>query len=253
MNAERVKTSLKQVGKVYKEILDNTTTQNVLSNAIASVGVTKERYDYAVRNQTRGFTPEPWGYTINHDDPLRFKSTQIPNGVKLQVDIYCDIRWTDDDDKPVKQDIKVRIWSQHDETIFNPNRDSEEVFAQLSNPDRLYPGRVVSRFHFDKANPNQVGPEYHLQFGGIPEDYELCWHPKKVNVPRLIYQPMELFLTCQMIAANFFWDEYLEIREKPEWKSELVLYQNTLLYDYYQRCLDSITRKDSLVDTLWMC
>ncbi len=223
MNADRVKTSLKQIGKVYKEILDHTTSQNVLSNAMVRVESTKARYDHAIRNQTRGFTPEPWGYTINHEEPLRFKPTKIPHGVELQVDVYCDIRWINEDDKPVRQDIKVRIWSQHEDTIFNSERDSEKIFDQLFDSQRIYPGRVISRFHFDKANPSQIGPEYHLQFGGIPEDYELCWHPKKVNVPRLAYQPTELFLTCQMIAANFFWDEYLEIREKLEWKSELVL------------------------------
>jgi hypothetical protein len=85
-----------------------------------------------------------------------------------------------------------------------------------------------------------------------PEDYELCWHPKKVNVPRLNYQPMELFLTCQMIASNFFWKEYLEIREKSEWREEVIYYQERLLRGYYKKCLDAIENKEPLLDKLWV-
>jgi hypothetical protein len=252
MDPERVKASLQQIRKVYRRILDDTTQAVVIPGAVASVDTTKREYDYAVRNRTRGFTPEPWGYTITHDQPLRFKPSKPPNGVMMQVDIYCDVRWMDDD-TPVKQDIKVRTWSEHDETIFDPDRDAQRVFERLADPTRTHRGRVVSRFHFDKANPDQkLGPEYHLQIGGNPEEYELCWHPKKVNVPRFDYRPMELFLVCQMIAANFFWDEYLEIREKREWREELILYQDLLLERHYEDCLNLIRSHESLLDGLWV-
>jgi len=252
MNPERVKASLQQIRKMYRRILDATTGAVVIPAAVASVDTTKREYDYAVKNRTRGFTPEPWGYTISHDQPLRFKPARIPNGIELQVDVYCDVRWAEED-KPVKQDIKVRVWSQYDEVIFNPERDAPIIETKLVNPERNHPGRVVARFHFDRADPGQkTGPEYHLQFGGKSEDYELCWHPKKVNVPRFEYRPMELFLTCQMIAANFFWEEYLEIREKSEWRKELVLYQDRLLTDHYENCLNLIRNHESLLDGLWV-
>jgi hypothetical protein len=252
MDPERVKTSLNQIRKVYRRILDDSTRDIVIPHAIASVDTTKQSYDYAVRNRTRGFIPEPWGYTITHDQPLRFKPARIPNGIELQVDVYCDVRWADDD-RPVRQDIKVRIWSQHDEVIFDPERDAQIIETKLTSLERNYPGRVVARFHLDRADPGQkAGPEYHLQFGGKPEDYELCWHPKKVNVPRLEYRPVELFLTCQMIVANFFWEEYLEIREKREWREELILYQDLLLRRHYENCLNLIRNHESLLDGLWV-
>jgi len=252
MDPERVKTSLDQIRKVYRRILDDSTPAIVIPNAKTSVDVTKREYDYAVRNRTRGFTPEPWGYTINHDQPLRFTSSKPPNAVEMQVDIYCDVRWMDDD-IPVRQDVKVRIWSEHDETIFDPDRDAPRILEQLADPARIHRGRVVSRFHFDRADPDQKrGPAYHLQIGGISEGYELCWHPKKVNVPRFDYRPMELFLACQMIAANFFWDEYLEIREKHEWREELILYQNLLLESHFEDCLKLIRNRESLLDGLWV-
>ncbi len=252
MDPERVKTSLEQIRKVYRGILDDVTLAIVLPNAIASVDATRQRYDHAVRNRTRGFTPEPWGYTIPHDQPLRFIPSQPPNGVEVQVDIYCDVRWMDAD-IPDKQDIKVRIWSNHHETAFDASRDAPQIFEQLTDPARIYHGRVISRFHFDKADPDQKqGPEYHLQFGGKPEEYELCWHPKRVNVPRLEYHPIELFLACQMVAANFFWDEYLVIREKREWREELILYQDLLLKGHYNNCLTLIKNHKPLLDGLWV-
>lgn len=252
MDPERVKTSLRQIGKTYRRILDDSTRAIVIPNAVQSVEVTKERYDYAVRNQTRGFFPEPWGYTITHDQPFRFKSSKPPNGIEMQVDVYCDIRWMDDD-IPVRQDIKVRVWSDQDETIFDPQRDSQKVYEQLVDPERIHQGRVISRFHFDRANPDQKrGPEYHLQFGGKSEEYELCWHPKKVNLPRFDHRPLELFLTCQVIAANFFWDDYSEIREKREWREELILYQDVLLESHFAHCLDLVRNHESLLDGLGM-
>ena len=253
MDAKRVQASLNQIAKVYRRILDEKTRSIVIPNAVESVEITKQRYDHAVRNQTRGFMPEPWGYTITHDQPLRFKPAKIPNGIELQADVYCDIRWTDDDDRPVRQDIKIRIWSQHDEVIFDPERDAQIIETKLASLERNHPGRVVARFHFDRADSGQkAGPEYHLQFGGKAESYELYWHPKKVNVPRFEYRPVELFLTCQMIAANFFWEEYLEIREKREWREELIFYQNRLLKHHYEKCLSLIRNNESLLDGLWV-
>jgi hypothetical protein len=251
MDPERVQSTLRLIGKVYKRVLDDT-AQYVIPSAVEMVSLTKEQYDYAKRNLTRGYVPEPWGYTIDHQQPLRFKPKKIPNGIELQPEVYCDIRWMDAD-IPVKQDIKVRIWCEHAETIYVEDRDSPRILEQLADPKRQYKGRVVSRFHFDKADltaGHTYHPEYHLQFGGISMGYELCWHPPKVNVPRLNHQPMELFLTCQMIAANFYWEEYQEIKEKREWREGLVYCQELVLRDYYQKCVKLIEDKESLLDGL---
>jgi len=251
MDPGRVKTSLNHIKKIYSKILDGS-CPHVIAAAVSMVDQTKERYDYAVRNRSRGLTPEPWGYAIYHDQPLRFKRTKIPNGLDLQVDVYCDIRW-EDADVPVQQDLKIRIWSEDARTVFDENRDASVMQGLIEGNRRNgQPGRVVSRFHFDKSNPGQsVGPVYHLQFGGIPEDYELCWHPKKVNVPRLVYHPVELCLTCQMIAMNFFPDDYLELREKIELRQEVLHYQEIMLKSYYQQCLIFINDKELLLESLW--
>ena len=254
MDAKRVMNTLRLIGMVYKPILDDS-FQYVLPQAIEMIRVTKDQYDWAFRNRTRGITPEPWGYSIQHNSPLRFKTTSVPNSVEMQVDVYCDIKW-EETDTPVIQDIKVRVWSDHDETIFDETRDSHVIFEELTRVDRGYQGRVVSRLHFDKANLNSASgtmnhPEYHVQYGGISHRYELCWHPEKVNVPRLIHQPLELFLVCQMVAANFFPEIYRDqIKEKAEWRQELILYQNLILRGYYEKCMGAINSNDSLFDAL---
>lgn len=250
MDPARVQTSLSVIGKTYRSILD-VSAQYVLPQAIEMVLQTKERYDWAKRNASRGHLPQPWGYTIWHRQPLRFVPSPVLGGIRPVVDVYCDVRWADDD-IPAKQEIKVRLWTDHNDTVFDPDRDSKVILERLSEPGRTHCGRVVSRYHFDKADPAQKkGPKYHVQFGGIAQGYELCWHPRAVNVPRLEYHPAELFLTCQMIAANFFWDDYRQIREKAEWRGQLLLCQDLLLADYYRGCLDAVTNHESLLDTLW--
>ena len=171
--------------------------------------------------------------------------------LNLQVDVYCKIYWKDDA-IPIEQDIKVRLWSDHGQLIFDPDRDALAVLEKLTDPSRERQGRVISRFHFDRANETQQGPKYHLQFGGNPKGYELCWHPGSVNIPRFQYHPMELFLTCQLIAANFFRDDYLEIKETSEWRGALALCQGQLLLGHYQDCLNTLNKGDSLLDHLWI-
>jgi hypothetical protein len=256
MDPERVQASLRQIAKIYGKILEDDSKSIVIPNAVESVRVTREKYEYEKQNVPRGMKPGSWGYTIDHSQPLRFTRSKVRD-IDLIVDVYCDVQWKDDD-IPVKQDIKVRIWSKHDATIYREEVDSPQILEQLTEANRVHPGRVVSRFHFDRvfreADSEEVefdsSPEYHLQVGGKAESYELCWHPKKVNVPRLMHQPMELFLTCQMIAANFFWDEYEEIRKKAEWRRELIQYQKMILVPHYRKCMDILNQNSSLLDSL---
>ncbi|MCU1264510.1 MAG: hypothetical protein JWM21_828 [Acidobacteria bacterium] len=247
MDPDKVRASLRQIGKIYSRVLDEESKSIVIPTADQSVLVSRKKYDYEKQNAPRGITPTSWGYSIDHNKPLRFIPSDARD-LQFVVDIYCDIQWKDDD-IPVKQDIKVRIWSEHGDTIFRPAMDSQQIEEQLTDATRRYPGRVVSRFHFDRVNRAgaigsafEASPEYHLQLGGISHDYELCWHPDKVNIPRLMFQPMELFLTCQLVTANFFWKDYEEIKKKSEWKQELVQYQKLLLMPHYRRYVECLVR-----------
>jgi len=251
MQSGKVELTLNILKKVYRRILEDSAPR-ILEEAIQSVKISHNRYS-SMRNRPH-HEDLTWGYEITHDHPLRFKASNIMKGVEPQVDVYCSIQWQDED-IPVTQDIKIRIWSDHDQVSFREDFDSAIIEAKLLDPERQQRGRVISRLHFDKATypPDtslEYHPAHHIQIGGKPEEYELCWHPKSFDLPRIGYQPMELLLTCQFIAINFFPGEYAEIRKEAEWRGLVNHYQKSLLLNYYQSCIDVIEKGESLFDLL---
>lgn len=247
MDPNKVQNTLRQIGKLYHPILADD-AQRVLAEAAKSVAVSREAY-------VQGRSPD-WGYAITHNQSLRFKPSSVMKGIQPEVDVYCDIRWQDED-LPVRQDVKIRIWSRNTDIGYRAHLDAETILEQVTNSERLrmYAGRVISRFHFDRVRHDQgrsseYHPDFHIQVGGKPEDYELCWHPKSFDIPRIGFHPMELFLTCQLVAINFFRDDYQRISKGPEWELYLNLYQKALLYPYYLRCVQHLTDKKSFIDAL---
>lgn len=193
-----------------------------------------------------------WGYEISDTYPLAFKPSEVLNGAR--VDVFCDIKWADGD-LPIKQDIKIRVWSDHETTAYRPELDAEDVWLKMNDENRLHKGRVISRFHFDKADhsqgrSNEYHPEYHFQVGGVSKEYELCWHPDSFDIPRFAYHPMELFLTCQLVATNFFPKKYVDISQELVWLNQLSWCQKTIQLDYYQQCVRAIRDGRVLLDFL---
>ena len=153
---------------------------------------------------------------------------------------------------PIAQQICLRVWSDSlDDFAYRKEMDSEKVFEQLTDPNYPFKARVMFRCHFDLADVEQPGPRYHLQFGGNPREEELFWSPEALKLPRFAIPPMDLILACQLIAANFYWDEYNQFRETPEWLNTVRLVQKHLLEDYHRNCLNAIEREKSLLDHLW--
>jgi len=246
MNVKRAENTLLQIGKFYKDLLDDSAEwilQEAASRLIESHDLFKA-----------GHIPQ-WGYEITDERPLRFRPSPI-GGYLPEVDIYCSIKWTDSD-LPVEQDIKIRVWSNHHLIVFREGIDGERIEQELTNDarHRSNSGRVISRLHFDLARHDQgrseqFHPRYHLQVGGNQREYELCWHPKGFDIPRIPFQPMELFLTCQLVAANFFVTEYESIKRDGVWRGYLRHYQNVFWLEYYKECLKIVEEKESLIDHL---
>jgi hypothetical protein len=244
MNIAWIKFGLKEIKRNFDPILDDNADW-VIQDAIAQLDSTKKDFDWR-RQKTHDpkLVPEPWGYCIDPDSPLCFEPRAI-NGMNVWADLYCTILWKEEGALPVEQCIHLRVWSDEIDRIYREDWDSEHVYNNLTDE-----GRVMFRCHFDLADPGGPGPEYHLQFGGNPRVNELCWLPEFMKLPRLPYPPMDLVLICQLIAVNFYWDEYIEFRETAEWISALRNSQQYLLKDYYEGCLDALDR-DLLVDHLW--
>ena len=233
-------------GKGNSRILDDTNMW-VLDEAISTVEYTAKEFERDPDNN-----PD-WGYEIPEKSPLRFKQSKLSNGVT--VDVYCRLRWSDRTGVPSKQDIKILIWSQDDKIIFRPEFDSICVYEKLTDRKRKQPGRVISRFHFDRADlsqgkSNEYHPKFHMQIGGKPSDDELSWHPKSFDLPRIPCHPMELLLTCQLVAINFFPEEYERIRRERHWIGQLREIQQSIMQDYYDKCAHAIGEGSSLLDLL---
>jgi len=249
MNANQIKAGLQQLKRSFRRILEDG-AEDVVDWAIAELDDTKKRFDeWTRRTDDPRLIPQPWGYRIGPEWPLQFKRSCI-KGLDLWVDLYCTVRWTEGV-MPVEQIIHLRVWSDNEDLIWRPDWDSADVFDKLADQAVPRPRRVIFRCHFDRANPGQPGPKYHLQFGGDAQGQELCWSPKAMNLPRLVYPPMDLILTCQLIAANFYWEEYSEFRETREWIGTLRRSQGHLLKDYYEDCLNVLEQNRVLLDYLW--
>jgi len=105
----------------------------------------------------------------------------------------------------------------------------------------------LSRWHLDLANKPggvpQSGPLTHLQFGGHHHDNRELDHPLKV--PRWCHPPMEVALLCEVVAANFYEEAWLDLRDEPNWCQAISLYQR-LCYRHY---LERMTRSLSISST----
>jgi len=251
MNLHWIKAGLQQLKRSFQRILDDSASY-VIDEAIAGLESSKKRFDERTR-QTHDprLIPQPWGYQIDPEQPLRFKPSRAIRGLEPWVDLYCIVLWREEGALPVKQEIHLRVWSNNTNYVHRPEWDSETVFNRLTDPVRPFDGRVILRCHFDLANPGQHGPKYHLQFGGEAREYELCWLPGIADLPRLVCPPMDLILACQLIAANFYWEEYIEFRETPEWIGTLRRSQGHLLKNYYKNCLNVLEQDRVLLDYLW--
>lgn len=245
MNAIWLRAGLEQVKRQFSNILEDG-SEGVIDEAIAQLDASKQEYDWSRRRTDNpNLRVAPWGYRIFHERPLRFRRSSVIKGLDLWIDLYCTALWRDEDTPAVEQVTHIRIWSDEIDYVYRPNWDAENVYTKLES------GRVMLRWHFDRANPGQPGPKHHLQFGGEARDDELCWFPGILDVPRLASPPMDLLLSCQLIAANFYWDEYMTFREDPIWHNIMCRSQRSMLEAYYDSCLKCIKNDNILLDELW--
>lgn len=95
-------------------------------------------------------------------------------------------------------------------------------------------GNIISRWHVDLANKKgegtQDGPLTHLQYGGHIQDQRELDCP--IKVPRWCHPPMDLILLCEVVAANFYPNNWEEIREDKTW-CEAVMCGQRLCYSAY--------------------
>lgn len=246
MKATTIQEGLSQFKKLFQKILEDDAGQ-IIDEAIAELNSSKELFD---KNKRRKDDPKLklryWGYKIRPERPLRFITSKAIDGASIHADLFCDISWEDENKPPVQQVIQVRVWSKEFAYIHRTDWDAESLIDRIVDQKR-----VMLRFHFDQAERNQQGPIHHLQFGGNARKEEACWFPEIINLPRINYPPMDLILIGQLIAANFYYDEYQKVRNTPEWIKIVRDSQKSFLNDYYTKCISAINGNDILLDRLW--
>jgi hypothetical protein len=252
MTVNQIKAGLQRLKGSFRRILEDD-ADHIIEDAIAELESSKRRFDGRIgRTDDPRLKPEDWGYRIYPERPLRFKRSSAIKGLDLWIDLYCTVLWKKEGEMPVNQEIHLRVWSDTSNTYtYRSEWDSENVLDKLTNPAFPLNRRVMFRCHFDLANPGQSGPKYHLQCGGEPREDELCWFPGILDLPRLACPPMDLILTCQLIAANFYWEEYGNFREDPEWVNTLRRSEKHLLKNYYEKCFRTIEQGHEVLDCLW--
>ena len=188
-----------------------------------------------------------WKLVISPSSPLLFRKCTIRRQC-YQVDLFCNISQLNSNGRNSKNSLTIRIWSTDGDICFREEFDSELARSEFDANGK----RVLFRFHFDQANEEQEGPEFHFQVGGIPQGNEICWFPKSLNIPRFIHHPMNLILACEYIVANFFPEEWREISRETTWLAAIRKAQESFLKPYYDGIQSGWTAtENSLLKHLW--
>ncbi len=173
-----------------------------------------------------------WSVEVDRGAPILFKRTKDEKG-----------RWV----KPriVAKGIEIE---QGDGTAlpFQALDIALEIDDDANEP--------LSRWHLDLANKSygvpQSGPLTHLQFGGHHHENRDHDHPLKV--PRWCHPPMEVALLCELVAANFYEEAWLDLRNEPNWCQAISLYQRLCYRHYFEKMTNSLSISSSTaLSTMW--
>lgn len=250
MNAQHVTDGLNILQTQMARILDQHTVERTLGKAREEVRYSEKLYHkYSDRSDlTHRIEETGWGFEIK-SPALRFKETEI-NGYRFYVDVICEFRWKGD--ALCKRNLVLRLWSRDPSMSYRPEWDSDIIGDLVTNELECLEERVMLRFHFDMAAKGVSELKDHLQVGGVSQAGEYCWLPSQIDVPRFPYPPVDLFLICELIGANFYEKEYNRLRTDSTWIGQIRRSQVRLLKEYYGGCCQAIEEgKSVLMDQLW--
>lgn len=166
------------------------------------------------------------------------------------------------------QGLVFRACADRHRNIYNPVvsvdgisvNDRNEMLPPLSKLDislelrYQHTGRI-HRWHFDQANMRsdgraQQGPRYHLQFGGHAHDDRA--HDMPIKEPRWAHPPMDLILLIEAVTANFYPNEWEQVRSDNQWCFHVQMAQRLCLTRYCAKLQEHINvSSGTLLDSLW--
>jgi hypothetical protein len=174
---------------------------------------------------------QEWDLLIDPSDPLRFEWTKDKNDEDIQPSLSASLT--------VDQSL-----------AGTPPFAALDIAVQMDTLD----DRPVARWHLDLANEQadefQTGPLFHLQYGGHQRGYRELDHPLKV--PRWCHPPMEVALLCEVVAANFFEDKWLELREDENWCAAIGQFQKLCYPVYINKVAAALTHvRSTALHQMW--
>lgn len=214
---------------LYNKKLIQRNTKNGLENAISQLDRFKEKTE--------------WEYIIKSSTPIKFVPTPDKKLREIVPQVYLDV------------------------AVAPPKRDDLPPFQRLDTKVEIFDlaGNLQSRWHIDLANRKgddsyQEGPLFHLQSGGHKPQSNRK-EELKLSRPRWAIPPMELILTCEMILANFYPEQWKIIRREKRWIKLIHIAQSMCYSAYCQRmsrclfeqpqALVPKSQSDSVLSAFW--
>lgn len=116
-------------------------------------------------------------------------------------------------------------------------------------------GNVLIKHHIDFANSSdgqfQEGPLFHLQFGGHTPNHAKSFEVP-IKEPRWLCFPLDVVLLCEVVVANFYPEEWAELKSLPGWNGPIVSSQKLCIIPFLNTLQNkaSISSR-SLLDQIW--
>lgn len=193
--------------------VDDLPTANKLADALVGVYtrmqkanvVTGEGYNaaYKAANLLKSFKDgRSWTTSVDRGEPIDFEICKVltREGYNIRPRI-------------IARELSVSV-EQIEFPVMSWNIALETMRAD--DPS----GPPISRWHFDLANPGQSGPRIHMQYGGHFDhpDYE-----QPLPIPRWYYPLIDIILLGEIVAANFFEENWRGFRDDTAWCEHISL------------------------------
>lgn len=190
--------------------------------------------DRATANLKKWGRVKSWEYTIEPAKPIEFIAIKGKKIQQIAPRVYLDV------------------------AVKPPKTDNEPPFSRLVTVIEVWDvanKELQSRWHIDLANrfeegTYQAGPLFHLQGGGHQPQGDRT-KDLKVSIPRFPTPPLELILTCELIIANFYPEQWEILKRQRGWLELIQIAQHLCYAVYFQRVQNSLTAQQSLLNVLW--
>lgn len=178
-----------------------------------------------ISNSSKKKDINKWSYVIHPCAPLEFKAVEIKYlNAFVKPRIYSTIEINSE-----RLDKGLPPFSRLDCAL--------EVLNEIDN-------RLLLRTHIDLANQDgiriQDGPLHHIQFGGHQPDGNRALEIA-VKEPRWLHPPLDLILLCEVVVANFYPNEWEEIKKDSRWCDLIVDSQKMCLDPFYKHILNFLS------------